>query len=252
MAVQALSNVTHRHLKFHNPAKPFVFAQEKLIVSLVSSELAHALWHLPIGFSLNGGKASVVGLMGLVANENLFVTAQGQWQGGYIPAALRAIPFGVVPNEDGSGQIVVIQDDGGHFSSTTGTPLFDAHGQATEFLQNMLNFLNAYKQNEAATARALVAITEADVLQPWDLNFTAPDGQAQKIVDLFCIDPEKFDALTPEQLVNLHATGALSLIYAHFFSLPSIAALEKMAREREPVFPSNLSFSILADDYLKF
>ena len=252
MPLQALSNVTHRKLRFQNLARPYAFAQDKLLASLVSSELSHALRHMPIGFSLNDGKASLVGLMGLAMNENLFISMEGQWQGGYIPASLRAVPFGVMPNNDGSGQVVVIQDEGGHFSETTGTLLFDDNGQATEWLRNMLNFLNTYKRNEEMTARALVAITDVDLLQPWELSFTAPDGKPSKISGLFQINLARFDALDQLALANLYSAGALPLIYAHLFSLPNIASLEKMAREREPFIPSNIELGLLREDYLKF
>lgn len=252
MPLQALSHVTHRQLKFQNLARPYAFAQDKLLAGLVSSEVSHALRHMPIGFTLHEGKAALVALMGLAENENLFVTTEGQWQGGYIPAALRAVPFGLMPNADGTEQTVVIQDDGGHFATSNGTPLFDETGQATEFLRNMIGFLQAYKQNEEMTAKALAALAASELLEPWELAFTRPDGQPQKIAGLFKIDPARLDALAPETLANLHASGALPLVYAHIFSLTAIPALEKMAREREPVIPSNINFSILADDYLKF
>jgi len=108
MALEALSSTAHRHLRHQNPSQPFAFARQRALSPLVAAEVAVALRWMPVAFGIHEGKASLQGLMGLSADENLFVDLQGQWRGNYIPAAFRAVPFGVAPRADGGEQTVVI------------------------------------------------------------------------------------------------------------------------------------------------
>lgn len=253
MSLQALSNVEHRHLRFQYPAAPYAFARNTVLASLLASELGHALRSMPVVFSYSNGKAALFGLMGLAQDENLFINQEGLWQTGYIPAVLRARPFGLASEAPGADPVVVINLLDGYFSETAGTPLFDEDGQAGEFLKNMIDFLRAYKDSEDATAKALDTIAAADILSPWTPTVTAPDGQPYAISGLFQIDMPKFDSLAPDIVASLHSAGALPLIYAHVYSLANMAILEKMAREREPVAtPSAIEFSILKDSYIQF
>lgn len=253
MPLEALSSTAHRHLRHQSPSQPFAFARQTALAPLVAAEVAVALRSMPVAFGLNEGRVSLLGLMGLSSDENLFVDQQGQWRGNYIPAAFRAVPFGVVPRADGGEQTVVIDPDGGYFSQTSGTPLFDEAGGPTEFLQKILGFLKSLHDNQAATDRALQAILAADLLTPWTVALTMPDGKPRTLTGLFQIDASRFDALDAAAVAALHQSGALTLIYAHLFSLSNVAALEKLAREREPLpILSDIKIGILQDDYLKF
>lgn len=253
MSLEALSSSTHRSLHHQNPPQPFAFARQKALATLVAAEVAVALRWMPVAFGLDQGRASLLGLMGLTQDENLFVNQQGQWQNSYIPAVLRAVPFGIAPRADGGEQTVIIDTDSGHFSATHGTPLFDAAGAPSEFLNRMMGFLKALHENQAATEKALQAIVDADLLVPWNVALTMPDGQPRTMTGLFQVDVARFDALDAAAVSALHQSGALTLVYGHVFSLSNVAALEKLAREREPVaFASDIKIGILQDDYLKF
>lgn len=253
MPLEALSSTTHRRLRHQSLPQPFAFARQKGLAALVASEVAVAQRWMPVAFGLHEGRASLLGLMGLSHDENLFVDQQGQWRGSYIPAVFRAVPFGVAPRSDGGEQTVVIDSDGGYFSQTSGTPLFDEAGQPTEFLSKMLGFLKALHDDQAATEHALQAILAADLLAPWSIALTMPDGQPRTMTGLYRIDAARFDALDAAAVAALHRSGALALVYGHLFSLSNVAALEKLAREREPAAsPSNIQISILQDEYLKF
>ncbi|NMM37933.1 MAG: SapC family protein [Glaciimonas sp.] len=253
MPLEALSSTTHRHLRHQNPPQPFAFARQKALATLVAAEVTVALRWMPVVFGLNEGRASLLGLMGLSSDENLFINQQGQWRGSYIPAVFRAVPFGIAALSDSGEQTVIIDPDGGYFSEKSGTPLFDEAGQTTEFLRKILDFLKSVQDNQAATDHALQAILKADLLVPWDLVLTMPDGQPRTLSGLYRIDAARFDALDAAAVAALHQSGALTLIYGHLFSLSNVASLEKLAREREPApVLSNIEFGILQDDYLKF
>lgn len=253
MALEALSSTTHRHLRHQSPLQPFAFARQQALAPLVATEVAVALRWMPVAFGLDEGGASLLGLMGLSSDENLFVDQHGQWRGNYIPAVFRAVPFGTAPRADGGEQTVVIDPDSGFFSPAAGAPLFDEAGQPSEYLRKILVFLKAVHDNQAETDRALKAILAADLLVPWSVALTMPDGQPRTLTGLFQIDSARFGALDAAAVSALHQSGALALIYGHLFSLSNVAALEKLAREREPVaVVSDIKFAILQDDYLKF
>jgi hypothetical protein len=70
----------------------------------------------------------------------------------------------------------------------------------------------------------------------WALDIAQPDGQKQRVTDLFRIDEAKIATLPGEDLVRLRDAGSLAVIYAHLLSLSKIsllARLAKIAAERE-------------------
>jgi hypothetical protein len=68
------------------------------------------------------------------------------------------------------------------------------------------------------------------LIVPWALDITRPDGQKQRISDLFQVDESKIATLPGEDLVRLRDTGALPLIYAHLLSLPRVSTLGRLAK----------------------
>ncbi|HEV7915618.1 MAG TPA: SapC family protein, partial [Albitalea sp.] len=97
-APQPLDPVLHRHKKVL-PVTDLSIAREMHAVFLAATEFPAAALALPIIFVHTGerlpdGRATIapVALMGLVANENLFVEG-GEWQARYLPAFIRRFPF---------------------------------------------------------------------------------------------------------------------------------------------------------------
>ncbi|MDV7396877.1 SapC family protein, partial [Arthrospira platensis SPKY1] len=91
-----------------------------------------------------------VALLGLKAEQNLFVNAQGQWQqGAYIPAYVRRFPF--APAGEGDKMVVVMETRSGVVGPfAEGEPLFD-NGQPTETLQRALGLVEAFHREAQGT-----------------------------------------------------------------------------------------------------
>src|SRR3954470_607103 len=90
----ALSRDAHRHLRLVSSKASFSYARATNCVPLACSEFSLAATQYPIVFSADKDDERVpVALLGIRENENLFVSADGAWQAGYIPAFVRRYPF---------------------------------------------------------------------------------------------------------------------------------------------------------------
>src|SRR3954462_3675911 len=86
----ALSRDAHRHLRLVSSRASFSYARATNCVPLACSEFSLAATEYPIVFTAdNNGESVPVALLGIRENENLFVSADGAWQGAYIPAFVR-------------------------------------------------------------------------------------------------------------------------------------------------------------------
>lgn len=252
MALEVLSRITHQALRLRQVAPSYAFARKHILTSLLIGELSFSMHIFPVAFTLTGGKISLVGLMGLSEDGNLFVGQHDQWLGNYVPAALRAWPFSLQPNGTELEQIVTIASDSTNLSTTEGTPLFE-NGEPSKALNEIVHFLQNCALNQTQTDRALAAIIAADILVPWSAKATLPDGQPAAIEGLHQIDMQKFESLPDANFLTLRQEGALPVIYAHVYSLHNMANLERLAREKGPkIVPASVEISMLTDDYLKF
>lgn len=254
--LQALSPIEHRSLRYRMPAQPYAFARRKALTALIIKDAQFACRSMPVLFGLQDGAAALIGITGLRQDENVFVDDIGRWTGAYIPAAYRALPFGLAPFPDSGEKMVVIDPQLECFSYTDGVRLFGEEGQQTGFLQNIVGLLSELNENLTPTQLALEAIVEADLLMPWINDTAPPDDRPGLINHLYCIDKIRYARLSPDDLANLHRHDALTLIYSHFFSLDNIKLLGKLAAARRsatsPIAAPDDRPNILQDDYLKF
>jgi hypothetical protein len=206
------------------------FASTQAVVPLVGAEFARAAISMPIAFIEQVGLYIPVAAMSPVSGRNLFIGPAGQWLSAYVPAALRSYPFRLGHVEDAQRVILCIDEDSGLVVETDGKAenFIDDEGNPTPTSKAMLDFLLAMEQNRIVTEKAVSALTEAGVIQPWQCQATI-DGQAVSANGLFCVDEAMINALDDTAFLRLRRAGALALAYLQLLSMNQIAMFDQLA-----------------------
>ena len=220
------------------PVKSYSFTKDLSAAPLLMEELAHVMPHMAIAFSKTEHIESgyeLVGIQSLHANMNLFVSPDGRWIGGYVPAAFRGYPFALLREEGGDNLHLCVDADSELFNEEAAEGdlriLTDA-GEPAEEVAKVLNFLQQCHQNRLLTHKLVQQLVDNDLIQPWRINIKQlqEDGEAKVVAveGLFEINKEALDALSPEKLQELHLSGALSMAYCQMWSKPRLSNLASL------------------------
>lgn len=94
----AVSQARHAARKWQHHAD-YRFAATEALAPIVGAELAKAALSMPLAFSEQAGRYTLVAVLSLVPGRNMFVGPDGRWYGNYIPACLRSYPFSLLAQQ---------------------------------------------------------------------------------------------------------------------------------------------------------
>ncbi len=244
-----LDRVAHRHARVNMREANFLFSKKTNSVPIPTLEFGRASTEFPIVFAgPSADRLMPVVILGLRNEDNLFVDADGKWNGAYIPAFIRRYPFVLAERNNGQDLSVCVDTAftgwndprttavaGENGKSSTadaekGEPLFDDKGVETPFLKNVLDFLGQYQGNIRQTQAFVKKLNELNLLVGREIR--ARDGANQPLTlrGFFAVDEAKLNALSDAQITDLYRQGFLGLIFAHLISLGNIARLEMRMR----------------------
>ncbi len=225
---QPVSKETHRYKRLL-PIPSYAYAQKMAIVPLVGVECVQAIHNFPIVFAPYGESYVLMGLLSLQPEQNLFVSANGQWLGSYVPAILRQYPFAVGLPAEGGEPILCADADSGLISETDGQPLFEVDGNPSEVMRKVIEFVGELERNRAATIRTVNVLVKHKLIIPWDITVQLPKG-THKVNGIFRVDEAALNALCDADFLELRQAGALPIIYAHLLSLNCIDVLVRLSQ----------------------
>jgi hypothetical protein len=111
-----------------------------------------------------------------------------------------------------------------------GERLFDAEGARSQYLENMLRFVNEYQGQYMRTQLFCKKLQELDLLESMQAQFTLNSGQRLRLAGFSAVNRERLKKLTDEQVVGLFKTDELELIYLHLQSMRNFnSMLERTA-----------------------
>ena len=220
---EPLARELHNKLGVKRMDGPFKFAKQGHASPLTVGEFPLAAVTGPIIFV--GDEKLPIAVMGLNANDNMFVKDDGSFEPGvYLPAYVRRYPF-VFANDQQNNQMVLCIDRAAEFVVEGGDmAFFEADGEPSQYTKNCIEFCNNFEVERQRTQSFVQLLKDLDLFETKTANFTPqnPDGtagQPQKIADYFGVSEEKLNKLPPEKIVELRDNGALGQIYAHLLSL---------------------------------
>jgi hypothetical protein len=211
----------------------FEFASNFHIAYVTMHEFARAASIFPIVFLEDKEKDEFrpVVLLGLNAGENLFVDAEGKWQGSYVPAIIRRYPFALTPS-GGDGQYVVCIDEASPLvSDTEGAALFDEQGEPTQVIENVKRYLAELQQMDALTHTFCKYLAENNMFTP--LNMRVRDNDKVKTVSgCYVVNEDRLNSLSDSKFLEFKANSYLAPVYAHLISLAQTERLVKLQDEK--------------------
>lgn len=198
----------------------YTFAAKVNSVPLTAIEFGQASIEYPIVFSGTEEVIMPCTILGASAAKNVFVQEDGSWSGKYVPAFVRRYPFVFAQDSTGKNLILHIDESfEGCNQDGRGEHLFDTDGHQTQYLKNVLNFLQDYQQRFSRTQTYCRRLKELDLLQPMEAQFNLPSGQRQSLSGFQTVNRDKLKALSSDDLGMMMRTDELECTFLHLASL---------------------------------
>jgi len=264
----ALSKTAHQSMGWRK-APSLSFAATESVVAVLLEEVPHLVPTLPLAFIQRGaadGSSNayeLVALLSLSPGLNLYLSPDGRWLGGYLPAALRSYPFRLLQDNESERVLLCFDQDSGLMSSlpdAAAQSFFDTEGKMTPGLENLVTFLKLYEQGRQLTQVAVNLLAEHNLIVPWSVSVGDGGGQSARVNGLHTIDEQAVKNLDSSTLKLLMDGNALSLAYAQLFAqhrvqnLSRLYDLRKAFKDGEPIAVDKVAEDLLSahGDTLKF
>ncbi len=229
-----VSSERHRDWSVQS-GKNFSFSREVNSVPLLAAEFTAAATDCTIVFAGDEQTVFPTVILGMGANRNDHVDADGKWTAGYIPAFLRRYPFVFARSSDGRTFTLCIDEEYDGFNKEgRGERLFDAEGNRTQYLESMLTFTREYQSLFERSQQFCRRLKEHDLLQQAQANFSLPDGGRAQLGGFYTINRDKLKALPAEVLAEMAKTDELELCYVHLQSLNNLTPMARRVAAAAP------------------
>jgi hypothetical protein len=244
VAPEPLSKEAHAGLGVRNLENPYAFTARTHLVPLTVTEFGPAALCYPIIFI--GPEKTPVAVMGVNADENLFVDEKGGYApDAYLPAYIRRYPFVLANDAAAQRMVVCIDSKAPMIGENPDAPFFE-DGEPSAYTKGAIDFCNNFEQEAQRTLSFVTLLKDLDLFEEKTATYTPPgaDGQAtapQTIAQYQGVSEAKLNALPADKLKELASNGALSQVYAHLISLFGWDRLivKAMLRPRTPVAANN-------------
>jgi hypothetical protein len=219
----AVDRNEHRSLRLRVPVNDWTVASQLNAVFVAGVEFGDVARDFPIVFVRAGdgddGKVDIapIAVLGMVKEENLYVDGTA-WRANYIPAVLASYPF-AVGRLDPDRFAICFDASWSGLSGTEGEPLFTPEGEPSPFMQQVQTRLETLEREVQGTRMVCRRLRDLDLLHEMRFDATMPDGTQFAVDGFLTVDEKKLAALSDAQVGELHRSGLLGLINAHFVSM---------------------------------
>jgi len=216
------------------PVDNYTFAEKSYIASLVVSEFNRVAPHYPIVFLKEAeSRFGVYALLGLQQGENLFVTEDGKWDAGYIPAIIRRYPFALGKGGEENQFLICIDEESDFLNEEEGEPLVE-DGKPGQVVEKAKQYLSELYRLSELTKRFCQDLIDRDLLMPLNMQVRKGDGEtAQSIAGCYGVNEKNLNEMPDDKFLELRKNGTLSLIFAHLLSLSNVEKLVKKRTKRK-------------------
>ena len=224
--------------------RAFAFVNEISQVPLSDSEILLTSHHLPIAIDYVDDGLQVVAVTTPRFLRSPLIGPDGQWQRGYMPIALRCLPFRIIPGarRNESLEVAVNLDE----SDGPTLPIFSTDGSLSPVIEHIAALLRRLEEGKQALQRAAEKLLIADVLTPFQM--ARLPGTAPLPSRTLTVDRNKLGALSKFRAAHLVSDGFLpiDLAAACIFSqrlmpkLISVATSPIQAEERHKIIPAGV------------
>ena len=211
--------------------RDFKFAAKTRAVPITGAEFPVAAREYPIVFVTKPSPMAAV-LVGLRADENLYVGDDGKWrQGAYMPAYLRRYPFLIAQSNDGQRLILCI-DEGSPLVSTEQGMRFFENGKKSAYLDRMLQLGADIHRDQVRTAQIVKLLGDLGLLIERRIEAKLASGETVGFQGFGIVDERKLNELPDDKFLELRKSGGLGLVYLHLVSFANLRHLGDIAVQR--------------------
>ena len=205
-----------QNTKISRPSN-FNFTKGTNAIPLLADEFPMAAAYYPIVFA-TGPTPIPAAVVGLKNDDNLFLDDEGRWvNGAYLPAYIRRYPF-ILMDDPEQKQFVLCIDEASDMLGTEGEYALFENNEPTEFTKSAMEFCAALRQQGDVTDEFVKGLKDYDLLMPNDAQIDLRDGTRLQLSGFLTINPQKFDELPDNVLLQWRKKGWLGLIYAQLLS----------------------------------
>lgn len=220
-----LSAVRHRGCGVEM-ARNYGFSSKTNSVPLMAVEFPNAASEYAIVFAGTKDNVMPAVILGVRDSENLFLSQDAKWDAKYIPAFVRRYPFVFSTSADGERFVLCIDEAYSGFNRDgRGQKLFDDDNKPTQYVQNILTFLQEYQAQFSRTQAFCRKVQELDLLEPMQAQVELASGEKLSLAGFMAVNREKLKALPGDKLAELARTDELELLYLHLQSMRNFQAL---------------------------
>jgi hypothetical protein len=224
-----LNKTEHATTKITKQNSAAHFSTEHML-PVVVHEFVVAGAEFPIVFVKANDSLQPVAMLGLAVKQNLFVK-DNQWQGVYMPRAVRNYPLMLVKNKAEEDRLLVALDESSErISKEEGFALFNEDGSESEFLAHRKEQLAEYIEMGQITRNFVEKLQSLELIKEQVLTLNV-NGEERRINGIHLIDEQKLNELSDEKFLELKKNGYLTAIFAHLMSLQHTQKLVRKVAE---------------------
>jgi hypothetical protein len=224
----------------------YAFSGKTNSVPLMAVEFPFAAGEYPIVFAGTKENFTPAVILGVRDSQNLYLTQDAKWEAKYIPAFVRRYPFVFTKSEDEKRLVLCIDEAyAGLNQEGRGNRLFGDDEKPTEYVQNILKFLQEYQAQFERTQAFCARIRELDLLETMQAQVEMRSGEKSSLTGFLAVNRTRLKAVASDKLAELAQTDELELIYLHlqsmrnFQSLPDrLAGARSSAADRDAATPA--------------
>lgn len=208
------------------PQAGFGFARHVTEVPIHGFELTTMVATLPLALQPGDPERPMVGILGHVADENVWVGPKGGWIAPSTPAALETYPFVAGPRSDDPETGTLFADfGGGLLVDREGLALFDDDGAPTQTLVDYRDAAIRQYRDRRKVAQAVAALDEAGVLAPFEANADVETVDSARHV---YVSTQALAQVDDETFRHLRRVGALPIAFGQAHSLVNMRKVRRM------------------------
>lgn len=204
------------------------FAQAVNSMPLTAVEILLACREYPVVFAGNENAVMPAVLLGVRDKQNVFVDRDGNWSARYIPAFARRYPFVFASADDGKNFTLCIDEAfAGLNTEARGQRLFDDESKPSEYVNNVLKFLQQYQIEFQRTQAFCKRLLELKVFEPMQAQVNLADGAKLSLTGFMAVSRAKLKEIPADAMAELVKNDGMELVYAHLHSLQHFATLRE-------------------------
>lgn len=213
----------------------YSFSKRVNSVPLMAVEFPSAAAEYAIVFGGTGDVVMPAVILGIRADENVFVADDGSWRTKYVPAFLRRYPFVFSSRDEGKTFTLCIDEQFPGFNQDgKGERLFGEDAKPTPYVDGVLKFLQQYQVEFNRTRAFCKKLKDLNLLEPMQAQINLDSGEKRLLTGFSAISRSRLKTLPAESLAELVRSDEMELIYGHLQSMRNFSLL----RDRLPAQPT--------------